>query len=311
MSRSVFSLFTLVLGCAVLASGTHGAASDAVTRELIVCGREKVLILDLDSRDSAGSPKIIWSWRAPGRTDLPAEYHPLFRSTDECKPVEGGRRILITSSSGAVALVERAIGAVVFYGRAVNAHSADLLPNGRIAVASSRDPKENKGDALILFDITQSNRELWRTELPSGHGVVWDEKRRVVWVLADRELRSYQLTAWNSATPTLARLATIPLPEGGGHDLYPVPGTAFLSLTTTSRCWLFDRDKQAFSPHPLLAAHASIKSITEHPVTRQIAFTEAERPNWWTTRIQFLHPDETCSVPGEQFYKVRWNVTAP
>ena len=31
-----------------------------------------------------------------------------FRSTDECKPVDGGSKILITSSSDGVALVEKA-----------------------------------------------------------------------------------------------------------------------------------------------------------------------------------------------------------
>ena len=277
-------------------------------RQLITCGRERVHILDLDARDAAGAPKILWTWQAGGRPDLPADYVPLFRSTDECKPVDGGRRILVTSSSGAVALVERKDGAVVFYGRAVNAHSADLLPGGRVAVAASRDPRGNQGDALILFDIAQPGRELWRTALPSGHGVVWDEKRQVVWALADKEIHRYRLADWKTATPRLERVATVALPESGGHDLFPVPGAHDLSVTTSSRCWLFDRDRGTLRPHPALSERAAIKSIAQHPVTGQIAFTEAERPNWWTTRIQFLNPAETCSVGSEQFYKVRWNV---
>jgi hypothetical protein len=297
-----------VTSCAFLAAAVALAAKSS--RELITCGREKIHILDLDTRDAIGTPKIIWTWQAAGRADLPKEYHSLFRSTDECKPVEGGRRILITSSGGAVALVERQTSAVVFYGRAVNAHSADLLPGGRIAVAASRDPRNNKGDSLILFDITQSGRELWRTELPSGHGVVWDGKRQAVWALGDQEIRRYRLVDWNTAAPQLERIAVIPLPESGGHELYPVPSTSMLSVTTSAHCWLFDREKQTFMPHPALGDKAAIKSITPHPVTGQIAFTEAERPNWWTTRIQLLNPNETCSVPGEQFYKVRWNASA-
>src|SRR5436190_16636480 len=284
------------------------ASSEPVSRELIVCGREKVFIVDLNARDGSGTPKTVWSWKAAGRADLPAEFHPLFRSTDECKPVDAGRQILITSSGGAVALVDRAKDAVVFYGRAVNAHSADLLPNRRIAVASSHDPKGNRGDALILFDLAQPDRELWRTELPSGHGVVWDETRHIVWALSGQELRSYHLADWNTPGPKLTRTAAIALPDKSGHDLYPIPGTAFLSVTTERHCWLFDRDKRVLLPHPMLADRAGIKSINEHPVTRQIAFTEAESPNWWTTRIQFQKPDETCAIGDEQFYKVRWNV---
>jgi hypothetical protein len=300
--------FALV--CSQLAAALSFAAKAAVPRELVVCGREEVFILDLNARDTNGTPRKIWSWEAKGRTDLPAEYHPLFRSTDECKPVENGKRILITSSSGAVALIDRATHGVVFHGRAVNAHSADLLPNGRIAVAASRDPRGSQGDALILFDVASSGRELWRGDLPSGHGVVWDAKRKVVWALADKEIRIYELADWGSSNPKLTRVDMILLPEAGGHDLYPVPGTAFLSVTTANRCWLFDRDARTIAPHPTLAEQPHIKSITQHPVTGQIAWTQAERPNWWTERIRFLNPDESCAVPGEQFYKVRWNIPA-
>src|SRR4051812_34252971 len=119
MRRSLPLLFALLAASVALA-----AQPPTPTRELITCGREKVLILDLNARDAQGTPKVIWTWQAKGRTDLPAEYHPFFRSTDECKPVDGGRRILITSSTGGVALVERATGAVVFHGRVANAHSA-------------------------------------------------------------------------------------------------------------------------------------------------------------------------------------------
>jgi hypothetical protein len=298
---SVLSLISTACGLAAPAAN--------VPRELITCGRERVHILDLNARGADGSPKIIWTWQAAGHPELPKEYVSLFRSTDDCKPVDGGRRILITSSTGGVALVERKDGTVVFYGRAVNAHSADLLPNNRIAVASSRDPRENKGDSLILFDVAQPGRELWRTELPSGHGVVWDDERQLLWALSDTEIRSYRLVDLKSSAPKLERTAVIPLPESGGHEFNPVPGTAMLAVTTSTRCWLFDRDKRALTPHPALGDKAAIKSIAQHPVTGQIAFTEAERPNWWTTRIQFLNPAEICSVTGEQFYKVRWNAT--
>lgn len=295
----------------LLGASMPSLRSASPARELITCGRDKVLILDLDARDAAGTPKTIWSWRAADRAELPAEMRPLFRSTDECKPVDGGRRILITSSGGGVALVERANGTVVFYGRAANAHSADLLPNGRIAVAASHDLRENKGDALVLFDVQQSNRELWRTELPVAHGVVWDETRQILWALASQELRSYRLVDWKSAAPRLALIASVAFPERGGHDLRAIPGTSLLSISTERHCWIFDRGTGKLLPHPKLDARAGIKGIDVHPVTGQIAFTEAELPNWWTTTIRFLQPDETCSVPGEQFYKVRWNAGAP
>ena len=147
-----------------------------------------------------------------------------------------------------------------------------------------------------------------RGVLVSGHGVVWDAKRQVVWALADQEIKSYRLTDWATAAPKLTLIGTFVLPEAGGHDLQPVPGTAMLSVTTTNHCWHFDRDRTAIFLHPWLGEFGHIKSMTQHPVTGQIAYTQAERPDWWTTRIQFLNPVAALSVPGEEFYKVRWNV---
>lgn len=272
------------------------------SRQLVTCGRERVHIIELNT---AGEPRIVWTWQAAGRSDLPAEYRSLFRATDECKPFDGGRRILITASTGAVALVDRTADRVVFHGRAVNAHSADLLPKGRVAVAASRDPKGNQGDALILFDLEQPGRELWRGELPSGHGVVWDEQRQILWALADHDIRSFTLADWDTAAPKLTRSGLFKLPEGGGHELASVPGTPLLAVSTATKCWVFHRDTKAIAPHPTMAAMSSIKCISQHP-SSQIAFVQADRPNWWSERIQFINPAGSLSLPGEQFYKVRW-----
>lgn len=48
-----------------------------------------------------------------------------------------GEEILITSSGSAVALVSHETGATLFYASVKNAHSADLLPGGFIAVIGS------------------------------------------------------------------------------------------------------------------------------------------------------------------------------
>lgn len=298
-------LFLLLFATALLPAGGRAA-----NRQLVTCGRERVHILDLDTISADGTPRILWTWQAAGRTDLPAEYRGLFRATDECKPFDGGRRILITASTGGVALVDREADRVLFHGRAVNAHSADLLPNGRVAVAASRDPKGGRGDSLILFDLAQSGQELWRGELPSGHGVVWDEQRQVVWALADADLRSFTLADWNTAAPKLTRTGLYPLPESGGHELSPVPGTALLAVSTSNRCWVFHRDTKAIAPHPALAERGSVKFISQHPGTGQIAWLEADRPNWWSERIRFLNPDGLLTLPGEQFYKARWVLPA-
>lgn len=266
---------------------------------LVVCGWDEVFVLDV----AADKPQRLWTWKAKGRTDLPAEFQSLFNSTDDCKPYDGGSKILITSSGGAAALVDRAKDRVLFYGRAANAHSADLLPRGRVAVAASHD-NAGKGDRLIVFDLARSNHEVWSEELPWGHGVAWDEQRRVVWALADKDIRAYELHDWETTAPTLHRVSLTPLPESGGHEL-SVVDRSVLAVSTSDRCWLFDRDPKTFRPHPSLGGLPRVKSISHGP-TGRIAYVQAEGDNWWAERIHFLNPAGLIHVAGEHFYKVRW-----
>jgi hypothetical protein len=269
---------------------------------LIVCGWDEVFILHLGTE---GDPRKIWTWRASEARELPDDVKALFKTTDECKPKDNGRKVLITSSGGAVALVDRYEHRILFYGRAPNAHSADLLPRGRVAVAASVDP-EGRGDRLVIFDLTLSDQALWSEELPSGHGVVWDEQRKLLWALADKDVRGYRLRDWETGQPKLDRVLKIALPEAGGHDLYPVSGTALLTVSTGNRCWLFDRDDHTFVPHPTLGDYSRVKSISLHPTTGQLVYVQAEGENWWAERLRFLNPENTLHTPGEHHYKARW-----
>jgi sugar lactone lactonase YvrE len=274
--------------------------------ELIVCGWDEVFILELPAKEP---PRKTWSWRAAERTDLPEEYRGLFNSTDECKPIEQGRKVLITSSGGAFALVDRTRDRVLSYGRAANAHSADLLPGNRVAVAASHD-REGKGDRLIVFDGTHPGRELCSEELPWGHGAVWDPERQLLWALADKDIRAYRLREWDTTHPKLERVAIIPLPEGGGHDLYPLGKTAHMTVTTSQHCWLFDRDARTLVPHAALSQHAGVKSISVHPDTGRVIYVQSEGEHWWAERLHFLNPEETLHHSGQHYYKARWNTSA-
>jgi hypothetical protein len=274
-------------------------------RELIVCGWDEVFILDMGQQP----PRKVWSWKARDRPELPVEMRSKFRTTDECKPVENGARILITASSDGVALVDRATDKVLFYGSAGGAHSAEMLPGGRIVVASSTS-KNPLANSLVLFDVKQSGKPLFVTPLTSGHGVVWDESRQVLWVLAGQYLRSYELVNWTSAQPSLRQFKVFPIPGKSGHDLQPVPGTVFLSVTAMDHAWLFDRDKHIFQDHPDVGSQIDVKSITVNPQTKEIVWTRADEGFWWTDTLRFLNPERTWQMKGERLYKARW-IVAP
>jgi hypothetical protein len=275
----------------------------ARAHELIVCGWDEVFILDM----KPDNPRKVWSWKAADRPELPPEMKAKFRTTDECKPVAGGDQILITSSSDGIALVERASGKVLFYGSAGGAHSAEMLPGGRIAVAASTS-KSPLADSLVVFDVKKSGEPLFVSELVSGHGVVWDEERRVLWTLSGQVLRTYTLADWTSAKPKLVKQSEHPIPGTGGHDLQPVPGTSYLSVTATDHAWYFDRNTRKFQDHPQVADQVHVKSITINPVTRQIVWTRADEGFWWTDTLRFLNPTRQYQMKGERLYKARWVV---
>ncbi|MDH7571677.1 MAG: DUF6528 family protein, partial [Armatimonadota bacterium] len=147
---------------------------------------------------------------------------------------------------------------------------------------------------------------LFHTELPWGHGVVWDRGRRVLWALGNEDIRVYELAEWDTPAPSLRRTALIPLPESGGHDLQPVPGTDLLSVTTGRHVWLFNRDRRTFAPHPELADLPGVKCVSVHPKTGRLVYVQQEGANWWAERLHFLRPQETLHLPGEHLYKARW-----
>ena len=279
---------------------------------LFVCGRDEVFALKLTPNN--GKPVKIWSWRAATSPGLPKLMVSKFATTDECKPIEQGRKVLITSSTNGVALVDQTAGKTLFYGSVPGTHSADLLPNDRIAVAGADSPIG--GHTLVLFDLKVSDRPLWKTELYSGHGVYWDKTRRSLWALGRYELRQYELDRWESPAPELKLKQSFPLPSPGGHDLAPTPGRSTLLITTDTDVLLFDLQLNTFTSEPIIKQLALVKSVDVHPVTNRLAYIQAEGGNWWSSRIHFLEPKQsepkqsetkqTTLLPGERLYKARW-----
>jgi hypothetical protein len=275
-----------------------GGCASAAAQELVVCGWDEVFVLDVSA-----APKKVWTWKAADRPELPAAYRTKFRTTDECKPVTGNR-VLITASSDGAALVDRATGEVRWWGACGNAHSAELLPGERIVLACS--VREGTGNKLAVFDARVPERELFATELHSGHGAVWDAHRQVLWAIGMHELRAYTLVDWDSPRPSLALKASYALPDESGHELTAVPRSPLLVLSTHASVWTFDRDTGTFAAHPELEGRRDVKSVAIHPRTGRTAYVQADPPEWWSSRIRLLHPDGTIALEGERLYKIRW-----
>jgi hypothetical protein len=282
--------------------------SEVRSAELVVCGWNEVFILEWSDEAADGrplSPQKSWRWKASASSELPGSFRDLFRTTDECKPIDGGRRLLITSSAGGAALVEISTQSVLWFGRVANAHSIELLPEGRVAVAGSTNEKGNK---LAIFDLAQPDKELLAEELYSGHGVVWDSKRQLLWALGYEFLYEFRLLDWRTKDPKLERVAKHYLPDSGGHDLFPVPGSGDLVVTTNRRVFLFNRDSGRFRPHPEIGDYEGVKGVSLHPTTGRLVYVQAEGGEWWASNLHFLNPSSELSLPAERIYKARWIV---
>ena len=200
-------------------------------------------------------------------------------------------------------MIDKATKKVLFYARVGNAHSAELLPGDRIIVAASTN---EQGNRIELFDISRSEAPIFHDSLYSGHGVVWDAERELLYALGYDELRAYRLSNWDTPTPSLTRQSTWRIPGESGHDLWALPNDSDkLLLTEHGSVWLFDKSTGTFEPFTPLKGSADVKSVSFHPRTDQVAFIQAEI-SWWSHRVYLLDPDQWFSFPGARLYKVRW-----
>jgi hypothetical protein len=263
----------------------------------LVCGDSKVLLVDYNkSKDS--SPEVIWSWDAHFAQDLPEIYRTrLFNTIDDCKAIENGEKLLVSSSSGAVAILSIPDSKVLFYAAVPNAHSIAMLPDNRIVAAASVHKEGNK---IILFDAAVPNKPLFTDSLYSAHGVVWNEKRNSLFVLGYDVLREYQMISKNG----LRLKMQWKIPGEGGHELHATADGQNLFVTEHHGAWLFDVATYQFKKIDKFPDAENIKSLGQDPAGQYI-YTVPEE-NWWTYHVSFFNPARKFAFPDIHVYKARW-----
>lgn len=266
---------------------------------VVVCGWEEVFIADI----TLEVPEKIWSWTSEDSEGLPAFMRNKFLTTDECKPVNNSRDILITSSGGGIALINRKNKTVLFYASLPNAHSAELLPGNRIIVAGSYS---QEGNRVNLYDVGNPGVVLYSDSLLGAHGLLWDKRARSLWALSDNELRKYRLGDWKRTNPRLILDKSYDLPGEGGHDLSYYENGRNLAISTLNNVWLFNTKSEIFSKHPLLGDEVNVKSISFNRATGETAYVKSTEENWWAYYIRFAGLDKVVYLPYEKIYKVRW-----
>lgn len=284
---------------AVLLTGMASCSSPK-EKLLIACGDDKVVIIDA-GKSTEDSTHIVWRWQVlEAVSQLPPEYQKLMVPLDECKPVNEGKEILLTSSGGGALLLDKETKECRFYAHVPMAHSIEMLPSGRIAIALSTHPK---GNSLELYDVDKPEQVLFRDSLYSGHGVVWMEEKQRLYVLGFDELRAYALAQWETDSPSLQLEKTWKLPIEDGHDLVRISDHE-LGFSGYEDVYKFDLTDEAFALFSPMQGKKDIKSFNYDVQTGYLVYTQAEI-DWWTHHIYIEQPTKVLTVKDINLYKVR------
>ena len=296
----VICLLQLVLaGCAAFERDWRFVAAEQASASLVIySGKPGTFVQEL------------WRWDPKADSNLTAQAAASFSHVDECKPVDGGRTILVNASHGGVAAVDVATCQAKWYAfmsdHRAGPHSVDLLPDGRIAVANSTGV-----DALQIVDLNghpfDPSKQKTVNALPvaGAHGVVWDGHREKLYVLGYTNLLEL---AYLPETMGVKVLRTWDYSSACGdpygHDLVP-DGRGGYYFTNHTGVWGFNPEDGAFVR---ILDIKNVKSFSRDAVKGDLL--AIPRESWWTDRLLVRTSDGVLRTigpfPGVRFYKARW-----
>ncbi|MEU5999683.1 DUF6528 family protein [Streptomyces sp. NPDC047197] len=287
---------------------------------------QQILVLDPRRRvwDVEADPSVVrWAFSPMGRSgyeDLRPEDSWVYPSESKVRRHKGRTYVLTTASFGFVGVVDYPSGRR-YWGAAIgpgddlfNPHSAEILPDGNVAVACST------GALVRLYAASQGPRasRYAEAELKGAHGLHWDGAREVLWAIGDDDLVTYEVGG-TRARPALTRRSSVGLPIGtpgrtaGGHDLFPVAGRPErLWVTTNAAVFQYDIPSgdftQDFAGHEEIS-RKSVKGVGNDPRTGQVISTVPEsglEETWWTTKVSVHQPRGEYKLVDGGIYKARW-----
>lgn len=273
---------------------------DTSDRQLIITEQASASIMIYDQP----SRKLLWEWTASDSA-IPASRQKWFRLPDEARTVYNRTCLLVTASGGGAALIRIRDKKVLFYAKPDgNPHSAEVLPDNNIVVASS-------DGYLTVYECDTvrcyAKDFLSRTELASAHNVVWDRSRGCLWSAGGESMHRY---AYADGQLTLVRSTPLPAGCGDAHDLTPVYGTDQLLLSTNSRCFRYDPTTDTAAETQSFQQHA-IKSISTGPFGYTTVCTRPTE-SWWSPEVlNFSSGVQLFFMRDYHIYKARWRVETP
>ncbi len=290
---------------------TETIAEDKST-ELVFCGDNHVFVINATVAKNSYKEAIVWQWDAKSAAkDLGLDAKRCDH-LDECKFVDNGSKLLLTSSYGWCALLDYSTSKMLFHATAVpNAHSAEYLPGGYIAVATSTGSTANHNKVQLYYS-EKSEVVLASADLYSGHGLVWDYKRNVLYAAGGDVIKVFKINGLGTDKPSFELVKSIKTPKSGLHDIYRVDDNTI--SVAGNRAYLFNVETEEFTEMPLFSSSTAIKSLNYNAATGEVWYTDATIPegeeSWSSHKIRYSKnigastPDRIINVDIDM-YKVR------
>lgn len=309
ITSSVHNEIALVAGERI---STEKMADDEST-ELVFCGDNHVFVINATVAKESYKEAIAWQWdarSAAGDLGLAANRCD---HLDECKFVDNGTKLLLTSSYGWCALLDYSTSKMLFHTTGVpNAHSAEYIPGGYIAVATSTGSTANH-NKVQLFSVDRSEIVLAQADLYSGHGVVWDYKRNVLYAGGGDVIKTFRINGLGTDKPSFELVKTVKTPQSGLHDINRVDDNTI--SVAGNRAYLFNVETEQFKEMPLFSGSTALKSLNYNAETGEVWYTDATVPegaeSWSSQKIRYSRnieasaPDRIIKVEDLDMYKVR------
>jgi len=255
---------------------------DGTDPSLIFCGDQYIYIIDAQKAYSSRYQNaVIESWNAASIADTIGLSENLCKYLTDCKPVNDGKDLLVTSYNGWSILLNLETMDVPFYTiNSFGAHSADLLPNDRVAVACA-----NPGNQIQVYDLDTPNKIISSVQISGAQGVAWDADLNLLFAINQESLNSYRLVDWSSNHPSLELVASVPTPKKGMKDLTVVSSNTLCVAGAGS--YIYNISDNTFTEMTQFSSSKVLNSMNYNGKTGEVWYTDATVPAGraiWSTR---------------------------
>lgn len=282
--------------------------------ELVLCGSNMVYMIDTYlAIESSYKEAITWFWDAKTAASTLGLAESRCSNIDECKLIDNNQKLLVTSSYNWMVLLDVETKKILFHTTSTpNAHSAEILPNNRVAIATSTGEGANN-DKVQIYDISKPNQIVYQASLTSAHGVVWNEAKQRLYAVGNNTLQIYELVDWNTASPYIKLEKTVAAPQSSLHDLTLVNSNTL--CLAGKKAYLYDIGANSFAEIAHFTNSTSLKSVNYNDETKEFWYTDSTIPegdySWSTQTLRYVNYNssspvtKTIKVPDMNVYKVR------